>query len=89
MVHTVSVKPLLTSIDGVDLHDLDACWVIKDIRIGEPESWKILSNVFDLYKDKKYLFFSTEQSANEYIYWNRPIYSRNQIENVKANKNQY
>jgi hypothetical protein len=85
MQHTVLEKPLLKSIDGVDLYDLDLCWAVIDIHSGEPVRWKILNNVFDLYKDKGYLFFASREKAEDYIYWNKPIYSRKQLQDGYCN----
>ena len=70
------MKTLLVTKDGVEIHDTETVWVVRDICRDEPEELKILENVFDLYKDRGYLFFSKRSVAHDYVYWNRPIYSR-------------
>lgn len=79
-----SERLMLITIDGKPVYDCGHCWVIRDKLTMEPEEWKVLSNVYGYYKDKGYLFFSTEQAANEYKFWNQPIYSRNDLKNGKV-----
>lgn len=70
--------PLLITIDGAPVYDCETAWVIRDL-LREPEELKILDNVFDLYKDKGYLFFSKKENAYKYWEENRPQFSKKQV----------
>ncbi len=70
--------PLLTTLDGVEIGDCDLAWVIRDLN-REPEELKILDNVFDLYKDRGYIFFASKENAFKYWEENRPQFSKKQI----------
>lgn len=59
--------PLLKTIDGKDVNDCETVFVVRELPELRIEPLKILSNVFDLYKDKGYFFFSTQKAAEEYF----------------------
>lgn len=58
---------LLTTIDGVEVGDCGNVFVVREVPEIRIEELKILANVFDLYRDKGYYFFSTRQAAEEYF----------------------
>lgn len=58
---------LLTTIDGVEVGDCGNVFVVREVPEVKIEELKILANVFDLYRNKGYYFFSTRKAAEEYF----------------------
>lgn len=59
--------PLLITIDGKPVHDCEWVYVVRKIPEVVIDELKILSTVYDLYKDRGYLFFSSKRAAEEYF----------------------
>lgn len=69
------VAPLFTTLDGVEIHEGDEFWGIRD--------WKILdggkADKYDKVFDKAGETFSTREAAQEYIENNKPLLSLNDV----------
>lgn len=59
--------PLLITIDGKPIHDCETVFVVRTPPHLIIDELKVLSTVFDLYKDKGYLFFSNKKAAEDYF----------------------
>lgn len=58
---------LLTTIDGVDRGDGDLVFVIRNTPTPVASPLVLLDNVFDLYKNKGYYFFSNREAAEVFL----------------------
>ncbi len=70
-------KPILRTEDGVEIFEGDqCCFVGSDWNYGAVSKMNI-----NVYEDRKYhcKFLSTLERAQEYIKWNKPMYSLNEI----------
>lgn len=77
-------KPVLITHDEKQIFDSQRVWVIRDIKkCPEVINYLVYSSMFDLIRDKGYLFFSNENAANEYKFMNEKIFSRNDLKEMK------
>jgi len=72
-------KPILITEDGVEIFEGDKCWYVNsDFLYG-----KIFMDAENHEERKSHCkFFSTLEKAEEYIKWNKPMYSLNDVNNA-------
>jgi hypothetical protein len=76
-------KPLFTTEDGVDIFEGDNFWLLQDTKTFHLKywNWDIMSFPNTEYLSNK-LKFSTKEAAEEYIDRNKPIFSKNDAEEI-------
>jgi len=69
-------KPILITEDKVKIFEGEICWYVNG-------TWYCGSTEIDkeIYEERKshYKYYSTEKAAQEYIKWNKPMYSLNDV----------
>ena len=81
-------KPfVLTSQDGVNLYEGDECWCLYVNLKNDTDifKWKIELRDKENNENNEYLFFSTEEAAQQYLDENLPKYSIKDIYTVLTN----
>lgn len=78
------VKPIFTTEDGINIREGDDVWITWNYKFGEPIYPEIFKLNWKLFNKQAYdnKYFSTKETAENYIILNKPCLSINEILSV-------